>query len=211
MMYQDHAMFSGRKGAALAGVAMLHVMLIGAFHFGLAQPIIRHFTPPITVSNIPRPPQKLTVQLDPPKLDDRRLPLDPPENSWKLPPDQDAVVTDAPPVVAKTEERRDPGPPAIAGTSVQMDPKHPLRIGPDYYPAGAVRREQEGRCIVQVTVAADGRIINSSLQSSSGFALLDDACLSAVRGQRMVPATQDGRAVQSTASVPIVWKLSGSH
>jgi hypothetical protein len=27
-----------------------------------------------------------------------------------------------------------------------------------------------------------------------------------VRGQRMVPATQDGRAIQSTASVPIVWK-----
>jgi TonB family protein len=92
-----------------------------------------------------------------------------------------------------------------------MDPKHPLKIGPDYYPAGAIRREQEGRCIVRVTVAADGKIIDSSLQSSSGFPLLDDACLTAVRGQRMLPATQDGKAAQSTASVPIVWKLSGSR
>jgi TonB family protein len=64
---------------------------------------------------------------------------------------------------------------------------------------------------VQVTVAADGKVVDSSLQSGSGFALLDDACLTAVRGQRMMPATQGGRAVQSTASVPIVWKLTASR
>jgi len=213
MIYEAPSMFSGRKGAALAAVALLHVTAICGFYFGFAQPIIQHFTVPINVSNIPKPQEKVTVRPEPPKLDDRKLLIDPPETRWNLPADPDTAVT-----VERTPT--DPTPPVketvpvhtgVAANSVQMDPKHPLKIGPDYYPAGAIRREQEGRCIVRVTVAADGKIIDSSLQSSSGFPLLDDACLTAVRGQRMVPATQDGKAVQSTASVPIVWKLSGSR
>jgi protein TonB len=213
VIYQAPSMFSGRKGAVLAGVALLHVTVICGFYFGLAQPIIHHFTLPINVSDIPKPPQKVVVRPEPPTLDDRKLLIDPPEAQLNLPADPDTSVT-----VERTTA--DPAPPVketapvhavVAGTAVQMDPKHPLKIGPDYYPAGAIRREQEGRCIVQVTVAADGKVIDSSLQSSSGFPLLDDACLTAVRGQRMLPATQDGKATQSTASVPIVWKLTGSR
>jgi TonB family protein len=213
MIYEDPSMFSGRKGAALAGVALLHVIVISGFYFGFAQPIIRHFTAPITVSNIPRPQEKVTVRPEPPKLDDRKLQIDAPENPWNLPADPDTAVTvDRTPVVpTPTAKESVPVRPVVAATAVQMDPKHPLKFGPDYYPAGAVRREQEGRCIVQVTVAPDGKIVASSLQSSSGFPLLDEACLSAVRGQRMVPATQDGKVVRSTASVPIVWKLNGSR
>jgi TonB family protein len=60
-------------------------------------------------------------------------------------------------------------------------------------------------------VAADGRITAASLQASSGFPLLDDACLRAVRGQHMLPATQDGKPIESTVSLPIVWRLSGPH
>ncbi len=67
---------------------------------------------------------------------------DPPETRWNLPADPDtAVPFDGTPA--------DPTPPVketvtihsvVAGTAVQMDPKHPLKIGPDYYPAGAIRR-----------------------------------------------------------------------
>ena len=212
MMYEDRAIFSGRKGAALAGVAVLHVIVICGFYLGLAQPLIQHFTPPITVSNVPRLQEKMSVRPVPPKLDDRKLQLDPPENPWNIPADPDKAVTVHPtPADPKTGEQSGPVHLMIAGTPVQMDPNHPLKIGPDYYPAAALRRAQEGRCIVGVTVAADGKIIDSSLLSSSGFPLLDEACRGAVRGQRMVPATRDGRAIQSTASVPIVWKLSGSR
>ena len=89
-----------------------------------------------------------------------------------------------------------------------MDPKHPLKIGEDYYPDASKRASEEGRCIVQMTVAADGRITNESIQQSSGFPRLDDACLKGVHGQRMKPATEDGKPVEKTASMPIVWKLT---
>jgi protein TonB len=90
-----------------------------------------------------------------------------------------------------------------------MDPKHPLKIGEEYYPDASKRANEEGRCTVQVTVAADGRITNESIQTSSGFPRLDDACLKGVHGQRVIPATEDGKPVEKTVSIPIVWKLTG--
>jgi protein TonB len=90
-----------------------------------------------------------------------------------------------------------------------MDPKHPLKIGEEYYPDASKRANEEGRCIVQVTVSATGKITNESIQTSSGFPRLDEACLKGVHGQQMIPATEDGKPVEKTVALPIVWKLTG--
>jgi periplasmic protein TonB len=65
-----------------------------------------------------------------------------------------------------------------------------------------------GRCVVQVTVAVDGRIKAAAIQSSTGFNRLDLACVNAVRGQRMLPALEDGKPIESSVAVPIVWNLT---
>ena len=83
-----------------------------------------------------------------------------------------------------------------------------LKIGEDYYPDASKRAGEEGRCIVTITVAADGRITNAAIQTSSGFPRLDEACLKAVKDQRVKPATEDGKPVETTAALPIVWKLT---
>jgi hypothetical protein len=33
--------------------------------------------------------------------------------------------------------------------------------------------------------------------------------LKGVHGQRMLPATEDGKPIEKTVSIPIVWKLTG--
>jgi len=93
-------------------------------------------------------------------------------------------------------------------SAASYDASHPFKVGEDYYPPGAVRLGEEGRCGVQVTVAPDGRITAASLARSTGHRLLDEACLTAVNGQRMRPAIQNGKAVESRVIVPIVWKLT---
>ncbi len=93
-------------------------------------------------------------------------------------------------------------------TPVHMDPRHPLRIGEDYYPEASKRANEEGRCVVHLTVTADGQITNETLETSSGYPRLDEACLKAVHGQRLLPATEGGRPVTVTVSIPIVWSLS---
>jgi TonB family protein len=92
-------------------------------------------------------------------------------------------------------------------TNIRQDPQYPLKIGEGYYPDASKRANEEGRCVVKLTVAADGHIVDQSIQESSGFQRLDDACLKGVRGQRMLPATENGRPIETTAAVPIVWKL----
>jgi protein TonB len=116
-------------------------------------------------------------------------------------------------ITQTTQVNRPPPPTVVAapkpGTPPRQDPKHPLKIGEEWYPDASKRANEEGRCVVTVTVAADGRITSESLQSSSGFQRLDDACLKAVHGLRMLPATEDGKPVEKTVALPIAWKLTG--
>ena len=92
---------------------------------------------------------------------------------------------------------------------VKLDPQHPLRIGEEWYPDASKRVNEEGRCIVQMTVSASGKVVRESIQQSTGFPRLDEACLNAVHGQRMLPAIQHGVPVENTVAMPIAWKLTG--
>jgi periplasmic protein TonB len=146
----------------------------------------------------------------PPKLEEIKPYVPPPEFVDIQAPQQETTaitqttqVNRPPPPVAA------PPPPPRPGTAIKMDPKHPLKIGEDYYPDASKRANEEGRCIVLMTVSADGKITNESIQTSSGFPRLDEACLKGVHGQRMLPATEDGKPVEKTVSIPIVWKLTG--
>jgi TonB family protein len=94
---------------------------------------------------------------------------------------------------------------ALADAHVRPDPQHPLRIGEDWYPQASIRLKEEGRCVVTITVAADGHIASESLQTSSGFPRLDEACLKAFHGQRMLPAIENGKPVETTVAIPIDW------
>jgi hypothetical protein len=42
---------------------------------------------------------------------------------------------------------------------------------------------------------------------ATGFKRLDLACVNAVRGQRMLPAFEDGKPIESSVAVPVVWNL----
>jgi protein TonB len=49
------------------------------------------------------------------------------------------------------------------------------------YPAAAVQREQQGTCLLRITVDRRGNIVNVQLLESSGFSILDDEAMQAVR------------------------------
>jgi protein TonB len=145
----------------------------------------------------------------PPKLEEIKPYVPPPEFV-----DIQAPQVETTAITQTTQVNRPPPPvaappPPKPGTSIKPDPKHPLKIGEDYYPDASKRANEEGRCIVLMTVAVDGRITNESIQTSSGFPRLDEACLKGVHGQRMLPATEEGKPVEKTVSIPIVWKLTG--
>ena len=205
--FEEPGLFSGTRGAALIAVIALHVVIVWAFYTGLAGKLIQKVIPPVEIAQIDKPKDVDNPPPPPPKLEEIKPYVPPPEFvDIQAAPQQTNAISDitakqAPAPVVQA-------PPPRPGTPPRMDPKHPLKIGEEWYPDASKRANEEGRCVVQVTVASDGTIKTESLQSSSGFPRLDDACLKAVHGQRMIPATEDGKPIEKTASLPIVWKLT---
>jgi protein TonB len=205
--YEGSPLFSRRKGTTFTAVMLLHFGFGFALYSELAGPLVKKLNPPPL--NLVRVPETIKEPIKPPLtaplIDRTRLYVTPPE----LPPlarepDVNAVIATPVPPQAIPSAPPQPG----TSISIRMDPKHPLRIGEAYYPDASRRANEMGRCVVQVTVAIDGRIVAAILQSSTGFDRLDQACINGVRGQRMLPAIENGRPIESTASIPISWHLS---
>jgi periplasmic protein TonB len=209
--YEEPSMFSGRRGLALLVVILLHVVVGYAFYSGLASRLVQTIIPPVEIAQIDKPKDVDKPPPPPPKLEEIKPYVPPPEFvDIQAPQEQTnaiAVVTQQVQAPAAPVQAAAPPPPR-ASTNIKMDPKHPLKIGEDYYPDASKRANEEGRCTVQVTVAVDGRITDEKIQTSSGFPRLDEACLKGVHGQRVIPATEDGKPVEKTVSIPIVWKLT---
>jgi periplasmic protein TonB len=207
--YEEPSIFSGPRGAALIAVILLHVVIVWAFYTGLAGKLVQKIIPPVEIAQIDKPKDVDKPPPPPPKLEEVKPFVPPPEFvDIQAAPQQTNAITE-------TTQVQKQAPPPVAAPVVQhnrtpiaMDPKHPLKIGEDYYPDASKRAGEEGRCIVTVTVAADGRITNAAIQQSSGFPRLDEACLKGVKDQHMKPATEDGKPVETTAALPIVWKLT---
>ncbi len=205
-------MFSGKRGIALLVVILLHVIVGYAFYSGLAMRLVQQVIPPVEIAQIDKPKDVDKPPPPPPKLEEIKPFVPPPEFvdiQAPAEPTNTITTTSTPQPPVATVVQAPPAPPAPhPGTPIRMDPKHPLKIGEDYYPDASKRANEEGRCIVTVTVSADGRITSEAIQTSSGFPRLDEACLKGVHGQRMIPATEDGKPVDKTVNLPIVWKLT---
>jgi protein TonB len=206
--YENPSLFSGRRGAAFLAVIILHIGIVWAFYTGLAGKLVQTIIPPVEIAQIDKPKDIDKPPPPPPKLEEIKPYVPPPEFV-----DIQAPQVETTAITQTTQVNRPPPAPVAAapvpGTPPHMDPKHPLHIGEDYYPDASKRANEEGRCIVSVTVAVDGKITNESIQTSSGFPRLDEACLKGVHGQRLIPAMENGKPVEKTVSLPIVWKLTG--
>jgi periplasmic protein TonB len=74
---------------------------------------------------------------------------------------------------------------------------------PPEYPALARKRGWEGKVLLAVEVAGDGVVQAVRVQTGSGYDLLDEAALRAVRKWRFQPGTRDGEPVAMQVLVPV--------
>lgn len=78
---------------------------------------------------------------------------------------------------------------------------------PPEYPQAARLAGQEGVVIVLALSDASGAVEQASIEQSSGFPLLDESALAAVRRWSFVPALENGLAVAGYVRVPIRFVL----
>jgi periplasmic protein TonB len=210
MYYEQPSLFSGKRGAALIAVILLHILIVWGFYSGLAGQLVQKIIPPVEIAQIEKPKDVDKPPPPPPKLEDVKPYVPPPEfvDIQAAPPETTAIS-----VVTREQP---PTPTPVVTAPVQhtvsgpkMDPKHPFKIGEEYYPDASKRAGEEGSCILLMKVAVSGQILDASVQTSSGFPRLDDACLKGVKGQKMTPAMEDGKPVEGTFPFKITWKLTG--
>jgi TonB family protein len=76
----------------------------------------------------------------------------------------------------------------------------------DFYPAEAKRLMQEGVVVVHACIDVDGRV-KSSVKTSSGYPLLDDAAQRSLQNAKWQLATRDGRPVGSCKDLKVTYDL----
>ena len=201
-MYRTQPIDSGVRGSAAILVIAAHVVIIYAIALTLgvvpAPDIVKHTTAQIIPTKEPLPP-----------VSDRFIPG--PTRYYPEPPVTPPVVNVAPdadpirvpPIVdALPLEPSAGSPPIIEATSIAVK----RRIDP-LYPPSARRLDQEGTVRVRILVDERGRASDVQVARSSGYDILDEAAVSAVRRWQFVPATENSRAVSAWTEVSVIFRL----
>jgi len=79
------------------------------------------------------------------------------------------------------------------------------------YPRAAREAGWEGTVVLQILVLPDGTAGNVMLHKTSGYSILDEAALAAVRGWRFVPAMDGNFPIQSVARLSIRFDLKAAN
>ena len=149
----------------------------------------------------PQPPPKQKVE--PP-------PFVPPSEVAVLAPVGVApTITVTPPVMVSPPVEVAPAPPAV--------PKPVQRVAPvidaakscrkPEYPATSKRLEEEGLVMLRFMIDEGGKVVESRVETSSGYTRLDEAARAALSQCQFKPGTVDGKPERSWASLKYVWRL----
>lgn len=214
-----------RKLLGLAGVVALHALLFWAVQAGLTRTVIQ---------KMPNVVQALLLEEKKPELATPPSPQPPPPAPSKPPPPQTPPPAYVPPAVtppvaapanaiAAVSPTPSPAvPSALAAPSATpaSNPapaaRAPVRTAAGVnmaqcdkpeYPSASRRMEEEGTVTVRFLVGADGKVIQSEIEKSSGFKRLDEAARAGLSKCQFKPAMVDGKAEQAWASIKYTWRL----
>ena len=75
------------------------------------------------------------------------------------------------------------------------------------YPKASLMNEEQGDVTMAFLVAADGNVVDSKVEKSSGYKNLDKAAIKALSACKFKPGTKDGAVAQTWTKVDYSWKL----
>jgi len=75
------------------------------------------------------------------------------------------------------------------------------------YPKASLMNEEQGTVSMSFLVSADGSVMESKLEKTSGFKNLDRAAMKSISACKFKPGTKDGAPAQTWTKVDYAWKL----
>lgn len=222
-MGYEQEVSSKKKLLGFILVLLFHIVLIYALITGLAQDFVKKVAhEALEVSIIeevklppppPPPPPKETAE---PQVDTPPPPAYVPPAEVKVQttdtqntisavsssvPTQTTIAAPTPPAPAE------PSPPAKPHIAVRTKASLNSGCARPSYPAESIDMEEEGQVTLGFQIDVDGHVVESKILKSSGFTRLDDAARDAFSKCEFTPATVDGVAEKSLATVPFEWKI----
>jgi len=222
----NYATQQRKPGKHLLGfglVVVLHLLLFWAIHSGLARSFVKKIKEPVEVillsETVPDKPLPLPPppQLPPPQS----LPPPPayvppaasPVASPMATPNAVAAVSATPQPAAPTSPSVTSAPSPTAAPVVKSESVRTAAVvnaanceKPEY-PSASRRMEEEGTVSLRFLVGADGKVIQSEVEKSSGFKRLDEAARAGLSRCQFRPASVDGKPEQAWASMQYTWRL----
>lgn len=207
----DFASSQRKPGKHLVGIGMvvvLHLLIFWAINSGLARAIVKKVQGPVEAVLLEY--QKPDIPPPPPPPPPKKLP--PPPPPAYVPPVEVPVAAPAP-VNAIAAVSNTPQPPAPPAPAVNTGPVrtaagvNSVNCEIPEYPSASRRLEEEGTVFLRFLVGADGKVIKSEVDKSSGYKRLDEAARVGLSRCQFKPATVDGKPEQAWASMKYTWRL----
>jgi protein TonB len=215
---------SQRKLWGVAGVVVLHALLLWAIQAGLHRTVAQKL--PTVVQALlleekrPEPPPP---PAEPPKAPPQAPPPKTPPPPAYVPPAEVPALVAPPNAIAAVTATPAPSPaPAAAPATPTASPAPPPRAAPTArtaagvnmaqcdkpeYPSASKRMEEEGTVGLKFLVGADGKVIQSEIAKSSGYKRLDEAARAGLAKCLFRPAMVDGKPEQAWTTIQYVWRL----
>ena len=198
------------RGPGIAIVIVLHIIIIYALVSGLARKAVEFAQKPLETKLIAeevKPPEEAKPP-PPPKMAPPPPPfIPPPEINVQVsvapnPAAISAVTTTAPPKEAP------PPPPAPVSAPVRVAPVVLAKsCQPPEYPSASRRLGESGTVVLNFLIDAEGKVVESRVDATSGVERLDEAARRALALCKFSPGTVDGKPEQSWHKLKYVWKL----
>jgi len=205
----DSSLFT-RRGAVFLAIIGIHVGMVYLLYSGMSRRLVDAVLGPIETRIIEEAPKdEDKPPPPPPKLDIPPPPfVPPPDVAIEMPTEAPTTAitntttvapVKAPPVQAPPAER--------VVVAPKSDPRRPL-TQPEYPPSSR-RAGEAGTVKLDVYVLENGRVGDAKIKESSGYPKLDEAALREVkRSWRLLPGTENGKAVSMWGQFAVTFKLT---
>ena len=218
-------MFDQRFFKITIAVLLFHAGLLYLIQSGLARKMTEAvIAPEIIALIIPmEPPKQQPPAPEPPKpqtppkqvkvVTPRPTPTRPqptPEPVASLPPTPNAIEAPPAPPAPPAPAPEPAAPAAPANAAPRAVGIGEIACSPPQvtYPSQSRRMGETGKAVVRLTTDESGRVVKTTVVTSSGSSRLDTAAVSAVQAMRCKPYMDNGRAVAVTAQQPINFELN---
>jgi protein TonB len=230
--YSDYADFGARRTGIgrlrgrfgqFALIAVAHALVLFGFYSGSLHRVVQHAAPKeVFVSFVAPPPPKAAPPLPLALTPVHMLPppaISVPPTVVAIAPSERAISVPPPPAATAAEKatpvRLAAAAPAAPPAPARAAAPRTITSGVEYvqapqpaYPAMSKRMGEQGKVVLRVLVNEKGLPDQVLVQSSSGFARLDEAGRQAALHALFKPYMEDGRPVAVFVIVPLNFTLA---